>query len=240
MSFRVFIIGFFLVFVLSACGSRSTTWDWFTTDDEEVVVAENLDEEMAEEEFDEDLEREFEEELEEEFQAEFEDEPVEEFEDESIEEFADEPIEEIEEEPNDGLTDEEFDQIIEDEYGDEPVVEPSEQIRTRTPPRAIVYFDYKSTVVPATGLNLLQLHSQYLINNPELAVTLVGHSDAVASSSYNRKLSSKRAQAVAELLVQMGVDPAQMEVISRGESELAVEGDSEYANAMNRRVELVY
>ena len=122
------------------------------------------------------------------------------------------------------------------EYGDEPV---SRRASGTSLPRAIVYFDYKSTIIPATSLNLLQLHSQYLINS-RASVTLVGHSDAIASSRYNKELAFKRAQAVAEILVQMGVSPSSIRTESRGEDELAVEGDSPYANAMNRRVELRY
>lgn len=223
MSFRALIISLFLVFSLSGCGAMSTTWDWFS-DDEEIVVTENSDEEMMEEEFQDDFDEEFKEELNSEFDEEFDS------------EFGDE----FQEELGENLSDEEFKEILEEEYGDEPIVEQDVPTRMKTPPRATVYFDYKSVVVSATGLNLLQLHAQNLINNPGLTVTLVGHSDKVASGSYNRKLSLKRAQAVAEILVQMGTNPSQIEIISRGESELAVEGDSEYANAMNRRVELVY
>ena len=177
--------------------------------------------------WDEEFADEFDEEFDEAFDEEFADEFDEEFADEFDEEFEDEFAEELEEE---------FEDEFGEEYGDEPV-------RRRSPgsalPRAIVYFDYKSTVVPATSLNLLQLHSQYLINSGA-SVTLVGHSDAIASSRYNKELALKRAQAVAEILVQMGVSPSSMSTESRGKSELAVEGDSAYANAMNRRVELRY
>ena len=139
------------------------------------------------------------------------------------EEFEDEFAEELEDE-------------FGEEYGDEPV---RRQEVGAFLPRAIVYFDYKSTVMPATSLNLLQLHSQYMINSGA-TVILVGHSDTVGSSRYNKELALKRAQAVAEILVQMGVSPSSIGTESRGEEELAVEGNSSYANAMNRRVELRY
>ena len=161
--------------------------------------------------------------MEEEFDEEFDIEFDEEFGDEFDEEFGDE-------------FDEEFSDEFDEEYGDEPR---RRQVSGASLPRAIVYFDYKSTVVPATSINLLQLHSQYLINNGG-SVTLVGHSDAVASARYNKELALRRAQAVAEILVQMGVSPSAIRTDSRGKEELAVEGDSPYANAMNRRVELRY
>ncbi len=178
-------------------------------EDDEEVVEISMEDEM-EEEFDEEFDETFDEEFEEEFD---------EFEEEFDEEFG----EELEEE-------------FGEEYGDEPI---RRRASGTSLPRAIVYFDYKSTIVPATSLNLLQLHSQYLINSGA-SVTLVGHSDAIASSRYNKELALRRAQAVAQILVQMGVSPSSIRTESRGEDELAVEGDSPYANGMNRRVELRY
>ena len=213
MKMKLFLIGLSAIFAVSGCSAMSSTWDWFADDDEEVIEI-AADEEM-EEEFDEEFEKEFDEEFGDEFDEEFGDEFDEEFD----EEFGDE-----------------FDEEFGEQYGDEPARRPASGASL---PRAIVYFDYKSTVVPATSLNLLQLHSQYLINSGA-SVTLVGHSDAVASGRYNKELSLKRAQAVAEILVQMGVSPARIRTDGRGEQELAVEGDSSYANAMNRRVELRY
>ena len=212
MKTKLFIISVSAIFALSGCAAMSNSWDWFFEDDDEVV--EVAVEEEIEEEFDEEFDEEFNEEFDEEFNEEF---------DEEFEEEFDEEFEDLEEE-------------FGEKYGDEPS---DKQPSGTALPRAIVYFDYKSTVVPATSLNLLQLHSQYLINSGA-SVTLVGHSDAVASSRYNKEFALKRAQAVAEILVQMGVSPSNITTESRGEEELAVEGDSPYANAMNRRVELRY
>ncbi len=217
MKLKLFLIGLSAVFALSGCSTMSNTWDWFFEDDEEVVEI-SMEEEM-DEEFADEFDEEFDEAFDEEFADEFDEEFAEEFEDEFDEEFA-----------------EEFEDEFGEEYGDEPVRRPSPGSAL---PRAIVYFDYKSIIVPATSLNLLQLHSQYLINSGA-SVILVGHSDAIASSRYNQELALRRAQAVAEILVQMGVSPSSISTESRGKSELAVEGDSAYANAMNRRVELRY
>ena len=211
MKMKLFLIGLSAIFAMSGCSTMSNTWDWFFEDDEDVVEV-VIEEEI--EEFDEEFDEEFEE-----FNEEFDDVFDEEFDDEFGDEF-----------------DEEFDDEFGDEYGDEPTRGRSLEASL---PRAIVYFDYKSTVVPAPSLNLLQLHSQYLINSGA-SVTLVGHSDAIASARYNKELALKRAQAVAEILVQMGVSPSNIRTESRGEEELAVEGDGPYANSMNRRVELRY
>ena len=155
------------------------------------------------------------------------------------EEFEEEVIEEeFEEEP----IDEEYnyeEEYPEDSYGDEP--EYSETPRSApAPKRTMIYFDYKQSSVPATGLNILQLHAQYLMTNPQTAVTIEGHTDSVAPPSYNQKLGLKRARAVAEMLINMGVPAKQIEVVSYGEKRPLKSGKGEQVNALNRRVEIVY
>ena len=213
MKLKLSLIALSAIFALSGCATTSSAWDWFFEDDEEIVEV------AVEEEIEEGFDEEFAEEFDEEFADEFDEEFADEFDEEFAEEF-----------------DDEYGDEFDEEYGDEPTRRHSSNLSL---PRAIVYFDYKSTVVPATSLNLLQLHSQYLINSGA-SVILVGHSDAIASSRYNKEFALKRAQAVAEILVQMGVSPSSIRTESRGEEELAVAGDSPYANAMNRRVELRY
>jgi len=110
---------------------------------------------------------------------------------------------------------------------------------TGAPNRASVYFEYKSTTVPAGSLNLLQLHAQYLMANPGATVRLEGHTDSVASGQYNQRLAMHRAQAVAQILMQMGVSASQIETISHGEEQAASE-DKGQGGALDRRVELAY
>ncbi len=102
-----------------------------------------------------------------------------------------------------------------------------------------MYFEYKSTTVPAGSLNLLQLHAQYLMANPGATVRLEGHTDSVASGQYNQRLAMHRAQAVAQILMQMGVSASQIETISHGEEQAASE-DKGQGGALDRRVELAY
>lgn len=151
----------------------------------------------------------------------------------------------IEEEFEEEIIEDDYDYEYEDEYqqegdyGDEP--EYSEKPRSApAPKRTMIYFDYKQNSVPATGLNILQLHAQYLAANPQMTVTVEGHTDTKASPSYNKKLGMKRARAVAEMLINMGVSPQQIEVVSYGEERPLKSGGGEQAQALNRRVELVY
>lgn len=112
---------------------------------------------------------------------------------------------------------------------------------TDGPPRdTIVRFDYKKTTITPMGMRLLEAHSAYLQDNPDLIVTIEGHTDSVASREYNKRLGLQRARMVADTLERMGVSPSQMVTVSYGEERPMQQGSSERANEMNRRVELVY
>lgn len=126
-----------------------------------------------------------------------------------------------------------------DEYGDEPLAD-DEAARAGTPRQDAIYFDYKSETVGANGLNVLQLHAQYLQANPDLTVRLEGHTDSVAPGDYNKRLSMRRAQAVAQVLIQMGASPSQIETVGLGEEQPAAREDGKQGSALNRRVELIY
>ena len=108
------------------------------------------------------------------------------------------------------------------------------------PQHNIIHFNYKKSYPSREGLRLLEKHAAYLQSNPDLIITVEGHTDSVASKDYNKKLGLERAQVVADILEEMGVDAGQVVTVSYGEERPLREGDSEKAHAMNRRVELVY
>jgi outer membrane protein OmpA-like peptidoglycan-associated protein len=64
-----------------------------------------------------------------------------------------------------------------------------------------------------------------------------GHTDAVGADSYNQELSDRRAQAVRAYLASRDVDPARLEAIGKGETELLSPSDG--AASVNRRVRVI-
>ncbi|WP_231565516.1 OmpA family protein, partial [Vibrio hyugaensis] len=53
---------------------------------------------------------------------------------------------------------------------------------------------------------------------PQAQAVVVGHTDSTGSASYNQKLSERRAQAVANKLIELEVTPTQLEWRGEGES----------------------
>lgn len=66
-----------------------------------------------------------------------------------------------------------------------------------------------------------------------------GYTDSDGSDSDNQKLSTKRAQAVADRLTQSGIDSSRIHVEGRGEADPVASNDNEEGRAANRRVEII-
>jgi len=72
---------------------------------------------------------------------------------------------------------------------------------------------------------------------PEVSVT--GHTDRTGSATGNVRLARDRAEAIRDLLVDEGLDPALIQVDSHGESNPVVPTDDGVAEPLNRRVEVI-
>ena len=76
----------------------------------------------------------------------------------------------------------------------------------------------KAELTPAGQQRLDELAKNAQGANVE-KVVLTGHADRIGSEDYNKELSEKRAQAVADYLAQKGVDSSRLQVEGRGESQ---------------------
>ena len=75
---------------------------------------------------------------------------------------------------------------------------------------------------------------------PSITVRLEGHTDSRASVAYNMRLSQNRVNAVRNVMVKLGIDPARITTAFKGEGDLKVTEDSKANFARNRRVEMVF
>jgi peptidoglycan-associated lipoprotein len=106
--------------------------------------------------------------------------------------------------------------------------------------KKVVYFDFDSSTVHDEDRAIIQAHADYLSQNPNVKVTLEGHTDERGSREYNIGLGERRANAVAEMMKLMGVSAQQISTVSYGEERPAALGHDESAWHLNRRVEIVY
>ncbi|KPK24047.1 MAG: hypothetical protein AMJ61_14350 [Desulfobacterales bacterium SG8_35_2] len=101
-----------------------------------------------------------------------------------------------------------------------------------------VTFDTNSAIVKPGLYSEIDRIANILIKYPDTVIQVEGHTDTTGSESYNSELSARRAEAVKNLLVLKGVDPARIRTMALGESAPIASNDTEYGRAQNRRVEI--
>ena len=69
-------------------------------------------------------------------------------------------------------------------------------------------------------------------------VRVTGYTDSVGKAAYNMKLSLRRAEAVRDYLVSLGVDPGKLEVSGEGMAKPMADNGTAEGRAKNRRVEV--
>jgi len=98
-----------------------------------------------------------------------------------------------------------------------------------------VLFGYDAYTLDTTGRALVERQAAFLVANPSVTLSIEGHCDERGTREYNLALGDRRANAVRDYMVTLGIDPSRMRTISYGEERPAVAGSSEAEWAKNRR-----
>ena len=115
-----------------------------------------------------------------------------------------------------------------------PAIDPCERtLRLRG-----VEFEFDKARLRPESTTVLDIAAEQLRSCPNVKVMVVGHTDSIGSEAYNKGLSMRRAQAVADHLVGKGISRSNLSVDGRGESQPIASNDTKQGRALNRRVEL--
>lgn len=98
-----------------------------------------------------------------------------------------------------------------------------------------VYFNFNKFNVENQYKDMLKQKSDLMKQYPSIRVRIEGNCDDRGTQEYNLALGERRARAAYEYLVMMGVNPNQLEMISYGKENPAVQGNNEAAWTKNRR-----
>ena len=98
-----------------------------------------------------------------------------------------------------------------------------------------VFFDYDSYSISSEARMTLEKQANWLAQYPSLSVTVEGHCDERGTREYNLALGERRANAVKNYLVALGVDGSRITTISYGKERPAVPGANDTAWSQNRR-----
>ena len=98
-----------------------------------------------------------------------------------------------------------------------------------------VLFGYDSSELDDEDRSVLDNQAKFLNQNPSLKVTIEGHCDERGTREYNLALGEKRASAVKDYLISVGINSERVSVVSYGKERPQVLGSNKAAWSMNRR-----
>ncbi|WP_274474960.1 OmpA family protein [Mangrovimonas aestuarii] len=100
-----------------------------------------------------------------------------------------------------------------------------------------VQFEFdKAQIMKGTEIELNNLYN-HLSANKNLQLEIFGHTDNKGSDAYNQELSTNRAKAIADYLIEKGIEPSKIKYIGYGSSKPIANNKTEEGRTKNRRVE---
>ncbi|OSP56580.1 OmpA family protein [Pseudoruegeria sp. SK021] len=102
-----------------------------------------------------------------------------------------------------------------------------------------ILFATDSTTIPSSQRSELNALAANLLRYPTTNVEIIGHTDNTGAAAYNFDLSTRRAGAVASILVAQGVPGGRVTAIGRGEDAPIATNLTPEGRAQNRRVEVI-
>ena len=102
-----------------------------------------------------------------------------------------------------------------------------------------ILFDYDRYDVAGTYKPVLQDVASWMAKNPTARLSVEGHCDERGTNEYNLALGDRRAKAVKDYLVSLGVASGRIDVISYGEERPLCTDQTDACWAKNRRAHFV-
>jgi peptidoglycan-associated lipoprotein len=100
---------------------------------------------------------------------------------------------------------------------------------------ATIYFAFDDDTIQESEKDRLAANGTCIEQTADKSVYLFGHTDETGTDEYNIALSERRARSAADYLSKLGIDPARLDVVGKGETELTGTGDDQ-----DRRVEFQF
>ena len=97
------------------------------------------------------------------------------------------------------------------------------------------FFDYDQSTIRDDARPVLQRNAEFLKRWPSTRVSIEGHADSRGTNEYNLGLTERRAAAVRDYLVSLGIMADRMLTVSRGEETPQCTEENEACWQRNRR-----
>ncbi len=102
-----------------------------------------------------------------------------------------------------------------------------------------VYFGFDSSDLDSSTQSAIATNAEFLKSNANVDVQVEGHCDERGGRQYNLALGERRAKAVRDQLVALGVEAKRISTVSYGSERPKAEGSDESAWSQNRRANFV-
>ncbi len=102
-----------------------------------------------------------------------------------------------------------------------------------------IHFDFDKYNIREDQKPILIKNAEWLKAHPTVKILIEGHCDERGTEEYNLALGEKRAKAVRDFLISLGISPDRIKIVSYGKSRPLDPRHNEEAWAKNRRAEFV-
>jgi len=124
------------------------------------------------------------------------------------------------------------------DLGPETAIRNTGQELILTMPQDILFAVDSATLRPDLRADL-QVIAANLRRNPDSMIRVVGHTDSTGALAYNQRLSERRAESVAAVLIENGVSGRRIITTGMGPSDPVASNATASGRAQNRRVEII-
>jgi outer membrane protein OmpA-like peptidoglycan-associated protein len=98
-----------------------------------------------------------------------------------------------------------------------------------------VFFDFDKSDITLEARQIIASAVETAKRTGPVRITVTGHTDTVGSQAYNQRLSERRAQAVKNEMVRLGMNPVDIATIGRSFNDPLVPTGPGVREAQNRR-----
>jgi len=99
-----------------------------------------------------------------------------------------------------------------------------------------IFFDFDKATLRPESIGELNRVRDFMLEHKNLYVEIAGHTDSIGTRAYNLKLSTDRAQSVADWLIEHNIQASRLRVRGYGETQPVADNGTEKGRQSNRRV----
>lgn len=103
-----------------------------------------------------------------------------------------------------------------------------------------IFFEYNNYILDHKSFNELDRWASFLKGQKDIRIELHGHTDNKGSAEYNRTLSRRRAQSVANYLINKEISTDRLIIKGHGPDTPVASNDTPDGRSLNRRVEIKF